>query len=432
MLTLGLLVLPGPREARGASACQSARFNDWKDFGCCQLPLTPKKVECPDCEGMARWWVSEPYISLQIADEPLSYYTSSGQKMMFRWTYQQRERLPDAQRGHEYQCDPIQTRLRASTVGWGNYCPGSADVSTNAVWCHNWWSEIVFWDTTYDSHPATQVSVDNPSNPTRAFVSLTANYEAVVFLGEGGVLDFTGALASQAQGPQKVHLEVIGGVAPQVPMHQNGVPDAYPTSGTVWVSNPANYGFRLVYPDGSKDVYGLVVVPWGSVLVCSPQGYPCSGLMNSTVRAYLTERIDPQGRSTQIGYDVLTNIYCGPRYLMRYVTDPDGRTSTYSYNPGNLNQLQQIQDPYGRTASLGYDPTWGLLTSITDAANQTSTFAYETVALPYRSVVNGQCAGPYMGVQNVPYTGWISNLTTPYGSTTFSYFEDQEPDATIE
>jgi hypothetical protein len=34
VLTLGLLVLPGPREARGASACQSARFNDWKDFGC--------------------------------------------------------------------------------------------------------------------------------------------------------------------------------------------------------------------------------------------------------------------------------------------------------------------------------------------------------------------------------------------------------------
>ena len=48
----------------------------------------------PPCPGMPVWWVSEPYINLWLADEPLSYLTSIGESFTFRITYKQRDSRP--------------------------------------------------------------------------------------------------------------------------------------------------------------------------------------------------------------------------------------------------------------------------------------------------------------------------------------------------
>src|ERR1700734_3547373 len=103
VLTLALLALPA--KCFGLSACVSARFNDYQDLGCHATPGRPgslppgmsnpggAQAQCIKCEGMPKWWVNEPYINLWAADEPLSYMTSSGQQMKFRWTYKQRGQL---------------------------------------------------------------------------------------------------------------------------------------------------------------------------------------------------------------------------------------------------------------------------------------------------------------------------------------------------
>ena len=89
-------------------AGDAARINDWEDFGCIQssggaggppseaVSAGGNNAYCPTCpspdgsaSGMPRWSVSEPYINLHIVDEPLSYTTSSGQKMAFRWMFAQ-------------------------------------------------------------------------------------------------------------------------------------------------------------------------------------------------------------------------------------------------------------------------------------------------------------------------------------------------------
>src|SRR4029077_19458534 len=77
-------------------------INDGKDKGC--KPGKP----CPPCPGMPVAWVSEPYINLWMADEPLSYQTSRGEPITFRMSYKQRDTRPSPS---EYLVD---------NTGWNN------------------------------------------------------------------------------------------------------------------------------------------------------------------------------------------------------------------------------------------------------------------------------------------------------------------------
>ncbi len=54
------------------------------------------KIECPPCKGAPVWWVTEPFINVFIADEPMSYLTSRGEPFTFRLTYKQRDTRPDS------------------------------------------------------------------------------------------------------------------------------------------------------------------------------------------------------------------------------------------------------------------------------------------------------------------------------------------------
>src|ERR1017187_3070475 len=97
LLLAAALSVVMPRVAGASGACTAARFHHWQDKGCNQNFAGAGGVpqaKCPDCSGMPRWWVSEPYINLCMADVPLSYTMSSGKEMTFQFNYHQRARLP--------------------------------------------------------------------------------------------------------------------------------------------------------------------------------------------------------------------------------------------------------------------------------------------------------------------------------------------------
>jgi RHS repeat-associated protein len=428
-LAVAAFALCGIQQAKAATACTSGRFNDTNDLGRCQLALTPQKGACPDCGGMPRWWVTEPYISLDIADEPLSYFTSSGQKMAFVWTHRNRARLPDVWYNRLF--DEVSQRVmvrmdeRFFSSGTSQY-----RILTNAVWCHNWWSEIVFWDPYLESNSTAPSgpSVDQPApNTTRAWFPMSLSYKGFILFGDGSTVGFDQSASSSAASSLKLRVQFLGPTSanygPELPVAFDTATNTvspYPTNGAgiVWVSN-AQYGFKVIYPDGSQDIYGFVFLdnPGTSgprTAYRSLQGYT----PNNTSRAFLTARVDPQGRTSLVGY--MKQVAVGqPNYLVRYVVDPDGRTNTYSYNPSDSHQLQQIQDPYGRTATFGYSSS-AMLTSIRDAAQNTSTLQYSAPQL----TVSGS---PPNQIYSYVYDGWVTNLNTPYGTTTFTYFD--QPDS---
>ena len=154
------------------------------------------------------------------------------------------------------------------------------------------------------------------------------------------------------------------------------------SSGTEYLSNThltgdTNTGFTVTSPDGSKQVYGL--------LVTNPPG--------SFVKAYLTESWNQQGQKTTLYYSAVDPAAHVIR--LQYVVDGDNRTNTLYYvtNTYSENLISRIVDPFGRTNSYLYH-TNGFLTNVTDVAGLSTSFIYDDV-------------------------GWITNMTTPYGTTSF-------------
>jgi RHS repeat-associated protein len=139
-------------------------------------------------------------------------------------------------------------------------------------------------------------------------------------------------------------------------------------------------GFTVLYPDGSKDVYDFII----------------TNANGTVLDNYLTERVNPQGQKTQLiyyGYDPTD-----PVMELRYVIDGDGRTNFIYYatnNPYSTNLISQVTDPFGRSTFLAYD-SLGHLTNIVDVGGITNSLQYDT---------NISC---------------VTNLTTPYGPTSFA------------
>ena len=145
------------------------------------------------------------------------------------------------------------------------------------------------------------------------------------------------------------------------------------------LTGDTNNGFTLSYPDGSSQVYGFIVTN-------------SSGAFQ---KAFLTQRADPQGQRLRFAYDP----YNATSLVIRLqsVTDADGWTNRVFYSETNgysTNLIRRVVDPFGRTCWLDYD-SFGRLTNITDVAGLSSSFAYGN-------------------------NTWITNLSTPYGSTAFS------------
>jgi RHS repeat-associated protein len=132
----------------------------------------------------------------------------------------------------------------------------------------------------------------------------------------------------------------------------------------------ASYEHRLA--DGSKEVFAL-----------------SDGATTFPHKLFLTSVVDPQGNVTTLNYDA--------SFRLTSVVDAMGRSTTFTYGiSASPLLITQITDPFGRSSQLTYD-TSGRLASITDPVGITSTFTYS----------NSE-------------PSFITNLTTPYGTSTFS------------
>ena len=102
----------------------------------------------------------------------------------------------------------------------------------------------------------------------------------------------------------------------------------------------------------------------------------------------MSQVIDPQGNSLSLNYD----------NQMRLVslTDATERQTTFFYDqPAQPLLVTKITDPFGRSAKFNYNG-YGRLISITDILGLTSSFTYDANSL-------------------------INSMSTPYGTTSFSY-----------
>ncbi|HEY3762349.1 MAG TPA: RHS repeat-associated core domain-containing protein, partial [Verrucomicrobiae bacterium] len=410
LLTAWAILALAAQQAWGGGACTAARFHNWQDLGCdpCYAGAGSGSATrpCP-CHGMPQWWVTEPYIDLCMKDTPLSYTMSSGQEMDFTFYYRTRTQLPESD------------EMTLSTMPADDIYPGYANActaGTNAWWGNNWTMSITVWDPGWESSWRNIGGGWSP--PTYAVY--TQGYSALVWRPEGGLNYYNVPnggqnnfnsqsqvrLASVASGQNYPAVEAKIGVNEYI-----NRPSA-DSNGIYW--GDAGIGVMLADPDGSTNIFGLSAYPITEYNPTSPAG-------TSTERLLLTEKIDPQGRITRLGYEQETNTipYC---YRVRYVVDPDGRTNTFLYNSGF--QLAQIVDPYGRNITLNYYSATGysgLLSSIVDAARMTNSFTYQ----PPTWATNG--SPPVISVLD---NGWISALTTTYGTNSFLYYQVAESDVT--
>jgi len=443
---LALLVLGASLSIQDvrAGACVAARFADWKDHGCnqCYGGIGGANGKQPPCDGgcptwygmvpfygigMPVWWVSEPYINLHLADTPLSYKTSSGQEMNFTFYYKQRYKMPEA--------DEV-------TSARGDYfaIARGQNSLTSASWGHSWLMSITFWDQGWENAwTGPYISGNTQVYHSPGYAPFTSSYQALLFSSAQGINYFT---TSSLQDPQsQMRLQ---------PASSYPVTTATPTkdgNGIYW--GDQGIGFNLICPDGSTNIFGLTFNTYPTV---SKTG----GAGGSTAYALLTQRIDPQGRITRIGYEyyLFTNYWpvssslsvpignyyatsTGSGFRIKYVVDTDGRTNTFIYSqtqhlynppdfPANsVYLLKEIDDPFGRKVSLTYDPYSDVLTNITDAAGLNSSFQYDCGRGIYKYYYypNPNNLPPI----NVAYlgggSGWITNITTPYGKTSFKYFD---------
>jgi len=134
-------------------------------------------------------------------------------------------------------------------------------------------------------------------------------------------------------------------------------------------------GYQIEYASGAKDIFTH------------------SFASGTNTYYFLSSRADPQGHTTTYNYSATPGIA-----QLVSLTDPDGKTCTLYYeNATFTNQITKVVDPYSRTNLLRYDDQ-GYLTNVVDVFGLTNSFTYDP-------------ANP----------GWITAMTTPYGSTSFSY-----------
>jgi RHS repeat-associated protein len=130
-------------------------------------------------------------------------------------------------------------------------------------------------------------------------------------------------------------------------------------------------GYQIEYRDGAKDVFTHAVT-------------------GENTSYFLTSQQDSAGNTTTYAYSADAN-----HVLLSTVTDPDSNVISLSYTNANFPYLvTSVTDPCSRVARFFYDD-YGYLSSITDVGSLSSSFSYSGT--------------------------WLASLTTPYGTTSFTY-----------
>jgi len=141
-------------------------------------------------------------------------------------------------------------------------------------------------------------------------------------------------------------------------------------------------GYQINYPDGRVDTF--------------TEAFDDD---NGTNAYFITSSADPQGNSLTFNYLTEDGLI-----RLNTVTDAIGQTTQFVYeNPNFPNLITRVVDPFSRTSYLTYN-TNGFLTNIADVAGLNSSVIYD-----YVSFTNSG-PGPV-----------VTNLTTPYGTTSFRY-----------
>jgi len=362
-----------PNEAKALLAVTNLPFyvQDASDRGC------NTKNQCS--KGAVTWSVSLPYVTLWLADAPVSYTTSLGEEISFQVFFKQRDTLAP------YPGLFKKWYGRSSSLGVpADPPPPPPPAVPPTGWLHNWFSYIRFSGTYYGSGQYSQDITD----PMQDFSSWTAT----VHLPGGGEVDFSSDGSYEAYGskndPQRTQcwLLPMNGTNQHIyPAITNSAPGPnVPFGGR---NAYGQVGFRLVHADGSQDLYGFVTELYG---------------ISAVGDALLTEHVDPSGNSIKFTYTGYQTAY-GTHYLLASLVDYDGKTTTLTYTS---NLLTRVDMPYNRYATFQYDQNQNL-TNITDAATNASTmdYAYNTAATRY-----------------LPW-----RVTTPHSATEFEYHYDDNP-----
>src|SRR5882672_6417304 len=134
--------------------------------------------------------------------------------------------------------------------------------------------------------------------------------------------------------------------------------------------------YQIEYPDGRKWIFGKTFLFGGSQPLF-----------------FLTAQKDPAGNTVTYNYSSDPSLV-----QLTSVQDADlNSTLVYYENTSFPAQITKVVDPFGRTNVITYD-NLGTLTNITDAVGLSSGFAYDAA-----------------------HPTWITNMTTPYGSTGFRF-----------
>ncbi len=282
-------------------------ISDTNDQHSCNLPGYNGQECTANCQHTARWWVSEPYSTLWLEDEPLGYQPSRGARMAFHLSFKQRNSRPDSD----------------STTTFFN---------AGKLWEASWMSRISI----ANFQSGQNVIPPNPPTPW-------ATYDpATVYLAGGGASFFsnTNFLGDPyAQEANKINQTRL------VPLFDASL----------------NFtGFNLLYADGSHDLYTNVITDVTSVPIDALLTASVDSIGNTTTFTYAVTNISSTNytRLTQVlDVDGHTNTlrYQNSSFpaLITEVDDAYGRTNTLQYN--STGQLTNIIDPILLYSGFTYD-----------------------------------------------------------------------------
>ena len=377
-------------------------------------PCNPGAVTCASCgqeggdpainpqsiaPGMPVWWVSEPYVNLWVSDKPVEYATSLGEKIAFTLTYKQHDTRPNRINGRKPFL-PIN--------GWNN----------------SWYSYVHFQGET----------LTNADGSFQAFGF--DNWTATVYEPNGGESAYTAGQAADANTGDRL----------------------LPMDGTA--ANVPGRGFRLVHPDGSQDLYGLVSpyyptnyveevpvmqdftdttlpvreVPYGIIYSGNdyepiwPQrvGTSAAGIggFDHPATNYVVRDANWTDIVHSISNRVPVTIVTGPSAdaLLTEHIDPQGHSIRFFYGGTNdAYQLQSVVDYDGKTTTIGYD-TNGYIATVSMPYGRTAQFQYEPNTNAQLAMVT-DAQGLPSWFTYFSQDGYLTHLRTLYGDTGFIYYE---------